>query len=35
MVETLKTFLGDEVPVVTKISKSEGGSPFLILISTL
>lgn len=35
MVETLKTFLGDEVPVVTRISQSEEGSPFLILISTL
>ena len=35
MINTLKTYLKDEVPVVTKISRSDGGSPFLILIGTL
>jgi endonuclease-3 len=35
MIGTLKAYLKDEVPVVTRISKSEEGSPFLILISTL
>jgi endonuclease-3 len=31
----LKKFLVDEVPVVTRISKSDAGSPFIILVSTL
>jgi endonuclease-3 len=35
MIKTLKTFLKDDIPVVTRISKSEEGSPFLVLISTL
>jgi endonuclease-3 len=35
MIKTLKNFLKDEVPVVTRISKSEEGGPFLVLISTL
>jgi endonuclease-3 len=35
MINTLKTYLKDEVPVVTRISKSETGSPFLVLVSTL
>jgi len=35
MIKTLKAFLNDEVPVVTRISKSEEGSPFLVLIGTL
>jgi len=35
MVGTLKAYLKDAVPVVTRISQSEEGSPFLILISTL
>jgi endonuclease-3 len=35
MIDTLKTYLKDDVPVVSRISKSEGGSPFLILVSTL
>jgi endonuclease-3 len=35
MIKTLKAFLKDEVPVVTRISQSEEGSPFLVLVSTL
>ena len=35
MIKTLKIFLKDDIPVVTRISKSEEGSPFLVLISTL
>lgn len=35
MIKTLKTFLKDDIPVVTRISKSEEGSPFLVLVSTL
>lgn len=35
MISTLKTYLKDDVPVVTRISNSKEGSPFLILISTL
>ena len=35
MMSILKKFLVDEVPVVTRISKSDAGSPFIILVSTL
>jgi endonuclease-3 len=35
MIGTLTTYLIDEVPVVTRISRSEEGNPFLILVSTL
>lgn len=35
MIETLKTYVSGQVPVVTKISRSHKGSPFLILVSTL
>lgn len=35
MIKILKTYLQNEVPVVTRISHSEEGSPFLVLISTL
>jgi endonuclease-3 len=35
MMSILKKFLADEVPVVTRISKSDAGSPFIILVSTL
>ena len=35
MIDTLKAYLRDDAPVVTRISRSEGGSPFLILVSTL
>jgi endonuclease III len=35
MIKILKTYLREDVPVVTRISKSEQGSPFLILVSTL
>lgn len=35
MIDTLKAYLEDDVPVVTRISNSKEGSPFLILISTL
>jgi len=35
MMSVLKKSLVDEVPVVTRISKSDLGSPFIILVSTL
>lgn len=35
MIDTLKTYLKDEVPVITRISNSEEGSPFIILVGTL
>jgi endonuclease-3 len=35
MINTLQAYLSDEVPVVTRISQSNEGSPFLILVSTL
>ena len=35
MMSILKKSLVDEVPVVTRISKSDAGSPFIILVSTL
>lgn len=35
MISTLKNYLKDEVPVVTRISQSKEGGPFLILVSTL
>ena len=35
MIKTLKTYLADDVPVVTRISRSEKGDPFLILVGTL
>jgi endonuclease-3 len=35
MITSLTTYLKDEVPVVTRISRSDEGSPFLILVSTL
>jgi endonuclease-3 len=35
MIAILKVYLEDEVPVVTRISRSDEGSPFLVLVSTL
>jgi endonuclease-3 len=35
MITSLTTYLKDEVPVVTRISRSDGGSAFLVLVSTL
>jgi endonuclease-3 len=35
MITSLTTYLKDEVPVVTRISRSDEGSPFLVLVSTL
>lgn len=35
MIETLKTYLADDVPVVTRISRSDGANPFLVLVGTL
>ena len=35
MISTLKNYLKDQVPVVTRISQSKEGGPFLILVSTL
>lgn len=35
MISTLKNYLKDEVPVVTRISQSKESGPFLILVSTL
>jgi len=35
MINALKTYLNDEVPVVTRISENENGNPFLVLVSTL
>lgn len=35
MITILKKFLKDEVPVVTRISRSDEGNPFLVLVSTL
>lgn len=35
MIETLKTHFADDVPVVTRISRSEKADPFLILVGTL
>jgi endonuclease-3 len=35
MITPLTTYLKDEVPVVTRISRSDEGSPFLVLVSTL
>ncbi|OPY66312.1 MAG: Endonuclease III [Syntrophorhabdus sp. PtaU1.Bin050] len=35
MIDTLKQAVQEDVPVVTRISRSDDGSPFLILVSTL
>ncbi|HBA53906.1 endonuclease III domain-containing protein [Syntrophorhabdus aromaticivorans] len=35
MIGTLKNAVQGDVPVVTRISRSDGGNPFLILVSTL
>ncbi len=35
MIGILKTYLKDEVPVVSRISENENGNPFLILVGTL
>lgn len=35
MIETLKTYLADDVPVVTRISRSDEADPFLVLVGTL
>ncbi|OPX97313.1 MAG: Endonuclease III [Syntrophorhabdus sp. PtaU1.Bin002] len=35
MIDTLRNAVQEDVPVVTRISRSDDGSPFLILVSTL